>query len=76
MRIWVWLCGQEGDTVIGNGLNEERAVDIELQSPYIQQLHCVIRHTTDDVHILPHEGATCSVNNKRIQATTKLNQGV
>lgn len=69
------LCLQEGTTTIGNE-DAPLKSDIVLNGPGIAAEHCVIKYTDNNVYLLPHSQAYCSVNGLDVTEPTRLTQGI
>ncbi|KAM6464130.1 kinesin-like protein KIF16B isoform 3-T3 [Liasis olivaceus] len=65
---------KEGQTHVGRE-DAAREQDIVLHGLDLESEHCIFEHFNGTVHLIPLDGAQCSINGIQITEATQLNQG-
>ncbi|XP_058037874.1 kinesin-like protein KIF16B isoform X1 [Ahaetulla prasina] len=65
---------KEGQTHVGRD-DAAREQDIVLHGLDLESEHCIFEHFNGTVHLIPLDGAQCSINGIQITEATQLNQG-
>ncbi|XP_063172512.1 kinesin-like protein KIF16B isoform X3 [Candoia aspera] len=65
---------KEGQTHVGRE-DAAKEQDIVLHGLDLESKHCIFEHFNGTVHLIPLDGAQCSVNGIQITEATQLNQG-